>query len=113
MLYRSAYTFDFIRVFSAPPPPVLRLALCLYPLLVFRPYVGPSAEQTMGLIVPVNNNIVPSGLGLRHERMFVSFFLCFVLLQSRCVCACLFFESGVHIDTMDTSLQYVVLFDCK
>ena len=38
-----------------------------------RPSVGPPAGQ---LIVPANSNLVPSGLGLRPERMpvFVSFF---------------------------------------
>ena len=59
------------------------LALCLYPLCFFccvfvfrlglscRPSLGPSPGHIIGLIVPTNSNLVPSGLGLRPEHMLI------------------------------------------
>ena len=38
---------------------------------IVTPSVGPSAGHIIGLIVPANRNLVPSGLGLRSERLFV------------------------------------------
>ena len=48
-------------------------------VLSCRPSVGPSTEHITGLIVPASSNLVPSGLGLRHERMFVVVFVSFPL----------------------------------
>ena len=62
--------------------PVSLPSSCLVFRLVFscRPSVGPSAGHIVGLIVPANSNLVPSGLGLRPERMFVSFHFSFLSL---------------------------------
>ena len=48
-------------------------------VLSCRLSVGPSPGHIIGLIVPANSNLVPSGLGLRPERMliFASFFVSF------------------------------------
>ena len=35
---------------------------------IVTPSVGPSAGHIIGLIVPANRNLVPSGLGPRSER---------------------------------------------
>ena len=48
-------------------------------VLSCRPSVGPSTEHITGLIVPASSNLIPSGLGLRHERMFVVVFVSFPL----------------------------------
>ena len=60
-------------------------------VLYCRPSVSPSYGYVIGLIVPANSNLVPSGLDLRPERMsisvscyysfhaFLSFPFCFVL----------------------------------
>ena len=72
------------------------LALCLYPLLVFLPSVRSSGDVLLlvhqldisqqELIVAANNNLVLGTLGLRPERMFVSFFFvsCSPLFFSLC-----------------------------
>ena len=47
-------------------------------VLSCRPSVGPSGH-IMGLIVPANSNLVPSGFGLRPER--IHYFIGFVFLS--------------------------------
>ena len=53
--------------------------LALRLVVSYRPSVGPPLRYIIGLIVPANSNLVPSGLGLRPERMQEGF--CFVLLS--------------------------------
>ena len=60
---------------------VLFFFACLRLLLSCRLSVGPSPRLIIGLTVPANSNLVPSGLGLRPARMhevFCLFFLSFL-----------------------------------
>ena len=75
-------------------------------VLSCRLSVGPSPGHIIGLIVPANSNLVPSGLGLRPDRMhddfgFVCLFLSFfVLSRSVYFLFCAYFLSsfsGVRI----------------
>ena len=66
--------------------PLCRCSLLLfYFFLVFhlvlscRPSVGPSPRHIVGLVVPADSNLVPSGLGLRPVRMHEVY--CFVFLS--------------------------------
>ena len=69
-------------------------------VLLCRPSIGPSTGNILGLIVSVNSNLIPSGLGLRPERLFVlvSFFFLFFLLFPFCFFPlCPSFFSGVRM----------------
>ena len=113
----------------------LLLALCLYPLLAFLPSFLPSFRPSVlsscdvvlmlhhiiGHIVPANSTLC-SGLGLRHARMFASFFFVFLfflfffpfmfilfLLSSPSFFR--FFFSSVHIMSWISSWCYLVASD--
>ena len=58
-------------------------------VLSCRLSVGPSPGHIIGLIVPANSNLVPSGLGLRPERMLVVVPVSFLFLSFSCLFALL------------------------
>ena len=70
---------------------IILLVFCSFSGLVFssfvfrldiwgRPFVSQSRRQIIGLVVPVNSNLVPYGLGVLLERILisVSIFICFL-----------------------------------
>ena len=62
-------------------------------VLLCRPYVDPPAGHIMGHSVPANSRLAPPGLGLRPQRMFVSFYI-FLFFLSFC-CSSFFFWLAV------------------
>ena len=72
-------------------------------------------RHIIGLIVPANSNLAPSGLGLRRERTFVlfSFFFSFLFLSVSSIFTLIFsLLSRVFVCTIDMFVL-IVLCDCK
>lgn len=85
-------SFSMVAIWSVP------LSRLVFRMVFFwrLPRAAPSAGHVIGLIVPANSaNFVPSGLGLRRERMFILIRFVFVplwFLLVFCVLFCFVFH---------------------